>query len=459
MINNQSHNHKKYDFYRFNIIKNQRHKIIKYFKVFVLLICMLQMQQAYSQVLSVNYQLEYVDSSAHYNMNLIINSGFATSYLDRIQFNSQYTLIFPDSLNFNFVEFLMPLKDNSNTTGTVPTTYFEHASEDQLGYTYLALRPTISPICAYNNISAGDTIPLFIFDMGGYHQEVRLLENGVDNPPTSSDYLQGFIIGGFTQKYSANSPTKGIPEAPLFKVHSEYTSGNRSLHIGDKSGTPSTSAILELASTEKGFLPPRMTNQEIVALENVEEGLMVYSTTEHMPVYYTGIYWRKSDGQPLEVKIGSMAYGGVVINVSDAGEVLVLDTSLILNEVIGTWGCPGTNMPSTEALSGPYDLGKTNTATMLSNCNLPGTAAYIVSNLSVIQNGITYNDWHLASAQDFLQIKAFGFPLDSNFWIAHQYNSQDAVLEVNDLFGNLSTVTNPKSDQSNIYAVRTFILE
>ena len=281
--------------------------LIKSFSLFILMCLGTNIN---GQVTSVSYQLAFVDSTDHYQMNLVINSGSATSVVQRIQFNAQYSLVFPESLTFSFVDFLMPLVNNSNYTGTVPTTYDELSTEDNGGSTYLSIAPSLSPTSYYNNVLAGDTIPLFSFDVGGYNPDLRLFENGVDIDASQSsigaDYSQGFAMGGITQLYDSNLPTKiiedenpPIPEDPLFHVGNEYTSGNQPLHIGAAIDTPDVSSILELESTTKGFLPPLMTTAQVLGIENPAEGLTIYCTTVQMLVFYTGPNWKRSDGQAL----------------------------------------------------------------------------------------------------------------------------------------------------------------
>ena len=51
------------------------------------------------------------------------------------------------------------------------------------------------------------------------------------------------------------------------------------------------SAILELSSSNKGFLPPRLTQSEIDLIISPAEGLMVYNLTDSCINYYSGIEW------------------------------------------------------------------------------------------------------------------------------------------------------------------------
>jgi len=52
----------------------------------------------------------------------------------------------------------------------------------------------------------------------------------------------------------------------------------RVLKVGNNPATINSSAALEVESTTKGFLPPRMTNAEMSAILSPEKGLMVYCT-------------------------------------------------------------------------------------------------------------------------------------------------------------------------------------
>jgi hypothetical protein len=62
---------------------------------------------------------------------------------------------------------------------------------------------------------------------------------------------------------------------------------------------PNAAAQLDIESTTKGFLPPRMTNAQILAIVTPPNGLMVYNTTiDHMCVYQAGA-WVKINHSPM----------------------------------------------------------------------------------------------------------------------------------------------------------------
>jgi len=54
----------------------------------------------------------------------------------------------------------------------------------------------------------------------------------------------------------------------------------QSVGINSDGSTPDNSAMLDVKSTTKGFLPPRMTTAQIGAIVSPADGLLVYNTTE-----------------------------------------------------------------------------------------------------------------------------------------------------------------------------------
>jgi hypothetical protein len=55
--------------------------------------------------------------------------------------------------------------------------------------------------------------------------------------------------------------------------------------------TPAATAIFDLQSTTKGFLPPRMTTTQRNAIASPAAGLMVYDTTLNAMFYFNGTIW------------------------------------------------------------------------------------------------------------------------------------------------------------------------
>jgi len=62
--------------------------------------------------------------------------------------------------------------------------------------------------------------------------------------------------------------------------------------IGAESFIPDESAMLEVKSTEKGFLPPRMTTAERDLIQNPAEGLMIFNVTTKCIEYFAYGIWQ-----------------------------------------------------------------------------------------------------------------------------------------------------------------------
>lgn len=56
-------------------------------------------------------------------------------------------------------------------------------------------------------------------------------------------------------------------------------------------GTTTPKALLEVSSTNSGFLPPRMTTEQRDVIVAPEEGLVIYNLTEHKLNFFNGTNW------------------------------------------------------------------------------------------------------------------------------------------------------------------------
>jgi uncharacterized protein (TIGR02145 family) len=61
--------------------------------------------------------------------------------------------------------------------------------------------------------------------------------------------------------------------------------------VGIGTTTPDASAAFEIQSTDKGFLPPRMTTAQRDAISNLAEGLTIYNTDVKCLDTYNGVRW------------------------------------------------------------------------------------------------------------------------------------------------------------------------
>ena len=67
--------------------------------------------------------------------------------------------------------------------------------------------------------------------------------------------------------------------------------------VGIGTLTPNASAMLDVESTTKGLLTPRMTSAERTAISNPANGLLVYDTTENAFYFYKASTWTKLDSK------------------------------------------------------------------------------------------------------------------------------------------------------------------
>jgi hypothetical protein len=74
--------------------------------------------------------------------------------------------------------------------------------------------------------------------------------------------------------------------------------------MGVGTHTPNASSILDLTSTEKGFLPPRMTTTQMDAIVTPTAGLIIYNSTTKNLYQYNGTKWIKLGGlSPVTISI------------------------------------------------------------------------------------------------------------------------------------------------------------
>jgi len=107
---------------------------------------------------------------------------------------------------------------------------------------------------------------------------------------------------------------------------------------------PDSSAMLDVKSTERGFLPPRMTHSQIVSIENPANGLIIYCTdcsnsgTGALAMFINGAWFTLSDflGGQGEAG-GKMKSTGTI----EAATGLWFDPNIGATNESGFMGLPG----------------------------------------------------------------------------------------------------------------------
>jgi hypothetical protein len=77
----------------------------------------------------------------------------------------------------------------------------------------------------------------------------------------------------------------------LMTMQEATSSGVSTMNVGINNTNPNVTAILDVASTTKGFLPPRGTNAQMLAIVSPAEGLVFYDLTNHKLNVFDGTSW------------------------------------------------------------------------------------------------------------------------------------------------------------------------
>ncbi|MFZ4521341.1 MAG: DUF1566 domain-containing protein [Bacteroidales bacterium] len=190
---------------------------------------------------------------------------------------------------------------------------------------------------------------------------------------------------------------------------------------------PSNAAMLEVKSTTKGFLPPRMDLTQIGMIQSPVEGLLVFNTTGKYFVYHDGTVWRKMDNTLVEFgyAIGQNRMGGIIFYIDGTGQHGLI--SAPGDQSTGAiWGCNGTTIGTSTSLGS----GQANTTLFVNGCSTAGTAARICDEL--VLNG--YSDWFLPSKDElhqmYLQKAAIGGFILTYYWSSSESTSLTAWFEL-----------------------------
>ncbi|MBK8195897.1 MAG: hypothetical protein IPK76_22840 [Lewinellaceae bacterium] len=76
--------------------------------------------------------------------------------------------------------------------------------------------------------------------------------------------------------------------------------------VNQDNSTPDPSAMLDVKSSDKGMLIPRMTTAQRDGIATPAPGLIIYNTTDSCFNYYTGTNWYKDCGQKRDVLEGPL---------------------------------------------------------------------------------------------------------------------------------------------------------
>ena len=223
--------------------------------------------------------------------------------------------------------------------------------------------------------------------------------------------------------------------------------------ISTNGSSPDNSAMLDVKSTTKGFLPPRMTTAQRDLISSPATGLTIYNTTKNCNEIYNGSSWVGNTHY-----IGESYGGGIVFYVYDSGQhgliAATADQGAHIQWYNGTFRYTGTTGDGVNA-------GEMNTsiivATQISDNQTGNFAAKVCADYSVTIAGVTYGDWYLPSKVElnllYLQKAVVGGFVSNVYWSSSESSSTNAWLQS---FINGSQYTDAKGLTPPVRAVRAF---
>jgi hypothetical protein len=261
------------------------------------------------------------------------------------------------------------------------------------------------------NVGIGNTAPSTLLYVGKSMTEPTIAVRNlggtggatysmVDNVSGANWKFKATNSGGFKIRDNAFS-------LDVFQIEANSAANviyiNSAGSVGIGTNTPGNSALAEIASTTKGFLPPRMTQTQISAIASPADGLLVFNTTDEKFYIYVAVagVWK-------EILYGSGTIGGA----------FTCGNSMIKNHVAGTVA------PVTK------------TVTYGTVTNVPGETSkcWITSNLGADHQATAVDDDTEASAGWYWQFNRMqGFKHDgttrtpNTAWIDNIFESSDWI--------------------------------
>ena len=200
--------------------------------------------------------------------------------------------------------------------------------------------------------------------------------------------------------------------------------------VGIGTATPAASAQLDVSSTTKGFLPPRMDSTQRNAIVSPAAGLTIYNTTLKSVQVYNGTAWFSTVHF-----IGESYGGGIVFYVYDNGQHGLIAATADQNGGAGIRWYGGSNT-NTRARADGVGAGLKNTAIIIANQGpVEGGpfAATECNEYSVTVAGVTYADWYLPSLHElnllYLQRTVVGGFASAFYWSSPESGGTHAWVQ------------------------------
>lgn len=179
----------------------------------------------------------------------------------------------------------------TGTPGTSPAIHFL-GTTDNAGLAFRTNNTERMRIASDGNVGIGTSSPL------------RRLEVASSDGSWISGSFSGtggsdkVVLGNINSHGTIGAHNYDFTSWATLGVNTDGVSGGGDVIMGINSkvgigtATPASSAILDISSTTKGFLPPRMTQAQREAIDLPETGLLVYQTNGTAGLYFhNGVEW------------------------------------------------------------------------------------------------------------------------------------------------------------------------
>ena len=238
--------------------------------------------------------------------------------------------------------------------------------------------------------------------------------------------------------------------------------------VGINTSSPHESAALDITSTTRGLLVPRMTAAQRDAITTPSQGLIIFCTDcasgeGELQVKLTSIWKSLHDGgdvnDPLSLAIGDTHQGGIVFYLDGSGGGLI---AAVENQSNGIRWYNGS-FSTTGATGTAIGTGSTNTTTIITEQGAP--AISYAAGLARAYEGGGYTDWFLPSKDELnkmyenigqgnvLGLGNVGNFADYYYWSSTENDIYNAWRQY---FPNGSQFKYGKSNTFNVRAVRAF---
>jgi hypothetical protein len=205
----------------------------------------------------------------------------------------------------------------------------------------------------------------------------------------------------------------------------------QSLAVNADGSTAQASAILDVKSTAKGFLPPRMDSAHRNAISSPATGLVIYNTNINALQYFNGTSWCSTVHY-----IGENYGGGIVFYLYDNGEHGLIAATA--DQSTSTMRWYGGSYTNTCARGDGIGAGLKNTAIIIANQGpVDGAtfAARVCNEYSVTVGSTTYGDWYLPSKFElnlmYSQLAVIGGFTTSSayYWTSTEFDVNSAWIQ------------------------------